>query len=80
MSSNKNNGSPNHVKIDHYGNIDKSVMVGINGKIQSDPNAHTTLKASAQAYASGTSVHVGSGQEKHLGHEATHVVQQRGGS
>jgi hypothetical protein len=79
MSANKKDGLPNHVKVDHYGGLDKNVMAGINTKIQNDPGAHPTLKASAQAYANGTSVHMGSGQEKHVAHELTHVVQQQGG-
>lgn len=76
MSKIKNNGSPNHVQIDHYGAIDKNVMADINTKLQGDPNIHPSVKASAQGYASGTDVHVGPGQDKHLAHEAWHVVQQ----
>ncbi|QMV45049.1 DUF4157 domain-containing protein [Cohnella cholangitidis] len=33
----------------------------------------------AHAYAMGTDIHVGAGQEKHLPHEAWHVVQQKQG-
>jgi len=33
----------------------------------------------AHAYAQGTDIHLGSGQEKHLPHEAWHVVQQKQG-
>ncbi|SJZ92453.1 eCIS core domain-containing protein [Sediminibacterium ginsengisoli] len=33
----------------------------------------------AHAYAQGTDIHVASGQEKHLAHEAWHVVQQKQG-
>lgn len=33
----------------------------------------------ASAYAQGTNIHVGPGQEKHLPHEAWHVVQQKQG-
>ncbi|NEQ83619.1 MAG: DUF4157 domain-containing protein, partial [Moorea sp. SIO2I5] len=33
----------------------------------------------AMAYAQGTEIHVGPGQEKHLAHEAWHVVQQKQG-
>ena len=79
MSRMKENGLPNHVQIGHYGNIDKDVMAGINTKIQNDPGAHPSLKASAQAYADGTKVNFGSGQNNFLAHEGTHVVQQRGG-
>ena len=31
------------------------------------------------AYAQGTDIHIGPGQEKHLPHEAWHVVQQKQG-
>jgi hypothetical protein len=33
----------------------------------------------AHAYAQGTDIHLGPGQEQHLPHEAWHVVQQVGG-
>ena len=33
----------------------------------------------ALAYAQGTDIHIGPGQEKHLPHEAWHVVQQKQG-
>lgn len=33
----------------------------------------------AHAYAQGTDIHLGPGQEKHLGHEAWHTVQQKNG-
>lgn len=33
----------------------------------------------ALAYAQGNEIHLGSGQEKHLAHEAAHIVQQREG-
>jgi hypothetical protein len=33
----------------------------------------------AQAYAQGSDIHVGPGQEQHLPHEAAHVVQQKQG-
>jgi hypothetical protein len=33
----------------------------------------------ALAYAQGTDIHLGPGQEQHLPHEAWHVVQQRAG-
>ena len=76
MSRVKNSGSPNHVQIAHYGAIDPNVMADINVKLQSDPGIHPTVKVSAQAYASGTNIHLGPGQENHLPHELAHVVQQ----
>ncbi|MEM7041075.1 MAG: DUF4157 domain-containing protein [Bacteroidota bacterium] len=33
----------------------------------------------AHAYDQGTDIHIGPGQEKHLPHEAWHVVQQKQG-
>jgi hypothetical protein len=33
----------------------------------------------AHAYAQGTDIHLASGQEKHLPHEAWHIVQQKQG-
>ncbi len=38
-----------------------------------------TAQLNAHAYAQGTNIHVASGQEKHLPHEAWHVVQQKQG-
>lgn len=76
MSRAKNSGSSNHVQIGHYGAIDKNVMADINTKVQGDPGVPSSVKVSAQAYAGGTNVHLGSGQEKHLAHELGHVVQQ----
>ena len=42
---------------------------------------HSSKPASLQAlaYTQGTDIHVGSGQERHLAHEAWHVVQQKQG-
>ena len=42
---------------------------------------NSTLPAAldAHAYAQGSDIHVGPGQQRHLAHEAWHVVQQRGG-
>ncbi|MDQ7084094.1 MAG: DUF4157 domain-containing protein [Sulfurovum sp.] len=49
----------------------------------SDVNVHYNSSKPAQlnahAYAQGTDIHLGSGQEKHLPHEAWHVVQQKQG-
>ena len=36
-------------------------------------------ESEAHAYAQGTDIHIGPGQEKHLPHEAWHVVQQKQG-
>lgn len=42
-------------------------------------NSAKPQQLNALAYAQGNDIHVGSGQEKHLPHEAWHVVQQRQG-
>ena len=40
-------------------------------------NSDKPAQLQADAFAQGTDIHVGSGQEKHLAHEAWHVVQQK---
>ena len=42
-------------------------------------NSDKPAQLSALAYAQGTDIHVAPGQEKHLSHEAWHVVQQKQG-
>ena len=42
-------------------------------------NSDKPAQLQAHAYAQGTDIHVASGQEKHLPHEAWHVVQQKQG-
>lgn len=42
-------------------------------------NSNKPAQLQAYAYAQGTDIHVGTGQEKHLAHEAWHVVQQKQG-
>jgi len=42
-------------------------------------NSPEPAQLNAQAYAQGTDIHVGPGQEQHLPHEAWHVVQQAQG-
>jgi len=42
-------------------------------------NSDKPTQLQAHAYAQGTDIHIGSGQEKHLPHEAWHVVQQKQG-
>ncbi|MFC5470277.1 DUF4157 domain-containing protein [Cohnella suwonensis] len=48
-----------------------------NASVHRDADAAASI--GAQAYAQGTDIHVGPGQEKHLPHEAWHVVQQKKG-
>lgn len=42
-------------------------------------HSHKPAQLNAHAYAQGTDIHLASGQEKHLAHEAWHVVQQKQG-
>lgn len=42
-------------------------------------NSDKPTQLQAHAYAQGTDIHIASGQEKHLSHEAWHVVQQKQG-
>lgn len=42
-------------------------------------NSNEPAKLQAHAYAQGSDIHLASGQEKHLPHEAWHVVQQKQG-
>ena len=42
-------------------------------------NSSQPAQLNALAYAQGTDIHIASGQEKHLAHEAWHVVQQKQG-
>lgn len=42
-------------------------------------NSPKPAQVNALAYTQGTEIHVGPGQEKHVGHEAWHVVQQKQG-
>ena len=42
-------------------------------------NSPKPAQLNAHAYAQGSEIHLGSGQEKHLAHEAWHVVQQKQG-
>jgi len=42
-------------------------------------NSDKPVQLNAHAYAQGTDIHLGAGQEKHLPHEAWHVVQQKQG-
>jgi hypothetical protein len=42
-------------------------------------NSDKPARVSAHAYAQGSQIHLGPGQERHLAHEAWHVVQQKQG-
>ena len=61
----------------------KTGMENLSGMSLDDVKVHRNSDKPAQlqahAYAQGTDVHLGPGQEKHLPHEAWHVVQQKQG-
>ena len=61
----------------------KSGIERMSGFSMDDVNVHYNSEKPAQlnafAFAQGQDIHVGPGQEKHLPHEAWHVVQQRQG-
>jgi hypothetical protein len=64
------------------GNL-KSGIENVSGYSMDDVNVHYNSDKPAQlqahAYAQGTDIHLAPGQEKHLPHEAWHVVQQKQG-
>lgn len=67
-------GMPDHLKagVENLAGMDMSdVRVNYNSPKPAALNAH--------AYAQGTDIHLAPGQERHLPHEAWHVVQQRQG-
>ncbi|MEW7289084.1 eCIS core domain-containing protein [Aquimarina sp. 2304DJ70-9] len=61
----------------------KSGVENLSGYSMDDVKVHYNSNKPAQlqahAYAQGTDIHLGPGQEKHLPHEAWHVVQQKQG-
>ena len=61
----------------------KSGIESLSGHSMDDVNVHYNSSQPAQlnahAFAQGSDIHVASGQEKHLPHEAWHVVQQKQG-
>ncbi len=67
-------GLPNHLK---------SGLEHLSGYSMDDVNVHYNSSRPAQlnahAYAQGSNIHIGPGQEKQLPHEAWHVVQQKQG-
>lgn len=61
----------------------KSGIESISGQSMDDVKVHYNSnkpsQLNAHAYAQGSNIHLASGQEKHLPHEAWHVVQQKQG-
>lgn len=69
-----NTGLPDNLKS----GIENLSGVGMDDvKVHYNSEKPSTLQA--HAYAQGTNIHLASGQEKHLPHEAWHVVQQKQG-
>ena len=69
-----NTGLPNDVKT----GTEKLSGVSLND-VKVHYNSSAPAQLHAHAYAQGTDIHVGPGQEKHVPHEAWHVVQQKQG-
>ncbi len=67
-------GLPDNVKsgVEHLSGISL-------GDVKVHYNSPKPAQLQAHAYAQGTDIHVASGQEKHVPHEAWHVVQQKQG-
>ncbi|MFZ6011719.1 MAG: DUF4157 domain-containing protein [Bacteroidota bacterium] len=67
-------GLPDHVRsgVESLSGIDMS-------DVRVHYNSSQPAQLSAHAYAQGNQIHIGPGQEKHLPHEAWHVVQQKQG-
>jgi len=69
-----NTGLPDNLKagIENLSGMDMSA-------VSVHKNSSKPAQLNALAYAQGSDIHLGSGQEKHLPHEAWHVVQQAQG-
>ncbi|WP_205728613.1 DUF4157 domain-containing protein [Flavobacterium sp. J27] len=85
MHAVENNTTPIQKKANKTGLPDnlKSGIENLSGYNMDDVKVHYNSSKPAQlqahAYAQGTDIHVAPGQEKHLPHEAWHVVQQKQG-
>lgn len=81
----KSNHSPIQTQKNDTGlpNQLKSGIENLSGQSMDDVKVHYNSSKPAQlkahAYAQGTDIHIASGQERHLPHEAWHVVQQKQG-
>lgn len=85
ITENKNIDVPIQKKENNTGLPDtlKSGIENLSGYAMDDVKVHYNsdkpTQLNAHAYAQGTDIHLASGQEKHLAHEAWHVVQQKQG-
>ena len=85
----KANSSTNPIPIQQKKNTNglpdnlKTGIENLSGHSMDDVNVHYNsnkpTQLQAHAYAQGTDIHIATGQEKHLPHEAWHVVQQKQG-
>jgi len=78
--ANRSNKRMNNTGLPHQL---KSGIESLSGYSMDDVKVHyhssKPAQLNAHAYAQGTDIHVASGQEKHVPHEAWHVVQQKQG-
>lgn len=74
QKKNNNTGLPDHLKAG-IENLSGYSMDGVNVHY----NSNKPAQLQAHAFAQGNDIHLASGQEKHLPHEAWHVVQQKQG-
>ena len=85
MADTRSSGHPSFPENNHTGLPDnlKSGIENLSGFSMDDVKVHRNSNKPAQlhahAYAQGTDIHLAAGQEKHLPHEAWHVVQQKQG-
>ena len=72
--------APNNSGLPHNLKSGIEALSGVNlSNVRVHYNSSRPAKVNALAYARGNDIHLGSGQEKHLPHEAWHTVQQRQG-
>ena len=75
---NKSNGNTQSLPTQMKANME--AMGGVDlSDVKVHRNSSEPQKVGALAYAQGSDIHLGPGQEKHLGHEAWHTVQQKQG-
>lgn len=81
MKAKKSDSNPKKEKNTGLPENLKSGIENLSGYSLDDVKVHYNsdkpAKLHAYAYAQGTEIHIASGQEKHLPHEAWHVVQQK---
>jgi hypothetical protein len=93
INKSKNNKTPGFFQPSQK-NVEKQNNTGMSDKLKSGiesmsgidtsdvkvhRNSSKPLQLDALAYTEGTDIYIGAGQEKHLPHEAWHVVQQKQG-